>query len=700
MDGHAGGRVAGCPASRLSALGHVDGRDETVPLDAPPGERGRMSERHSMRKVREILRLKHKRKLSDRKIALAIGIARSTVGEYLARAEADGLTWVIAETLGDAEVEARLFRQVGQNEPTTRAPIDFNWVHMELRRAGVTRQLLWTEYQEAVASGPTGWRPYQYSQFCDLYEEHRAKLQPSMRQVHRAGEKAFIDYSGKRPRIVDATTGEVTEVELFVMVLGASNYTYAEATRTQTLGDFVGSTVRGLEYFGAVPEMLVPDQLRSAVKTPHRYEPEINATFAEMARHYATAVVPARPRKPKDKAKVEGGVLVAQRWILASLRNRRFFSLEELNAAIWELLEKLNVKPFQKLAGCRRSVFDKLDRPMMMALPARRYEIGEWKLKVGVNIDYHVEYDHCFYSVPCALMNGRVDVRATATVIEIWQCGVRVTSHERSHGPKGTAVTDPAHRPRAHREWGNWPPERLVGWAEKMGPKTAEVVAAILTRRTHPETGRRACLGLMRLAEKYSPERLEAASGRAMAIKSPTYKSVEAILKTGFDKLALKKEVEAKAVTHENIRGGTYFDRGEVEPVKSAEEIEAEYLEEERLAIKNDRSEGPRRSEPRMESVEAVGAEVRSAVEPAPRRVVRETLPALLGRLQALWTRSTEVPGGEEPQRSREMGSSCASPSGCFGEDSSEGENMSDVRMCASDETWGQSPGLDPKEVS
>ena len=653
-----------------------------------------------MRKVREILRLKHERKLSDRQIALAIGIARSTVGEYLARAEADGLTWGIAETLGDADVEARLFRQLGQNEPTTRAPIDFNWVHMELRRAGVTRQLLWTEYQEAVASGPTGWRPYQYSQFCDLYEEHRAKLQPSMRQVHRAGEKAFIDYSGKRPRLVDATTGEVTEVELFVMVLGASNYTYAEATRTQTLGDFVGSTVRGLEYFGAVPEMLVPDQLRSAVKTPHRYEPEINATFAEMARHYATAVVPARPRKPKDKAKVEGGVLVAQRWILASLRNRRFFTLKELNAAIWELLEKLNRRPFQKLEGCRRSVFDKLERPAMMALPARRYELGEWKLKVGVNIDYHVEYDHRFYSVPCALMNSRVDVRATATVIEIWQCGVRVTSHERSYGPRGTAVTEPEHRPRAHREWGNWPPERLVGWAEQIGAKTAEVVAAILTHRTHPETGRRACLGLMRMAEKYSPERLEAASGRAMAIKSPTYKSVEAILKTGFDKVMLKEEVEAKTVTHENIRGGAYFDRGEVETVKSAEEIEAEYLEEERLAIKNDRSEGPSRSEPRKERVGAIGTEVPSTVELTPRRVLRETLPALLERLQVLWTRSTEVPGGEDPQQRRESGSSCASPSSCVTEESSEGEDMSDVRMCASDETWGQSPDLDPHEVS
>jgi hypothetical protein len=247
---------------------------------------------------------------------------------------------------------------------------------------------------------------------------------------------------------------------------------------------------------------------------------------------------------------------------------------------------------------------------------------------------------------------------------------------------------------------GNWPPERLVGWAAKMGHKTAEVVAAILTRRTHPETGRRACLGLMRLAEKYSPERLESASGRAMAIKSPTYKSVEAILKTGFDKLALKEEVEAKTVTHENIRGGTYFDRGEVESVKSGEEIEAEYLEEERLAIKDDQSVDPWRPEPRKQRVAVSGAEVPSTTELAPRRVVRETLPALLGRLQALWTREMEMPGGEDPRLGDEMGSSCASPTGCVAEVSSEGEMMSDVRMCASDEIWGHSPGLDPEEVS
>lgn len=546
-----------------------------------------MSERHSMRKVREVLRLKYEGGLSEREIERSVGIGRSTVNDYVERAKRAGLRWEEARELSDTEVEGRLFKRVGGNEPKARAPIDLGWVHQELRRAGVTLELLWSEYQQAVVDGGTGSKAYQYSQFCELYREYRKKMSPSMRQTHRGGEKAFLDFSGKKPRIVDPKTGEETEVELFVMVLGASNYTYAEAVRTQRLLDFVCATVHGLEYFGCVPEMLVPDQLKSAVTKPDRYEPEINATYGEVAQHYGTAVVPARPRKPKDKAKVEGCVLIVQRWILACLRNRRFFHLEELNAAIGELLEKLNMRPFKKLEGCRRSAFEKLDRPAMKPLPLRRYEVGEWKLGVGVNIDYHIEYDHRHYSVPCALISAKVDVRASATVVEVWRDHARVTSHERSYGPKGTAVTKPEHRPRAHREWGDWPPERLVGWAQTKGAKTAEVAVAILDRGRHPEAGRRACLGLVRMGERYGHARLEAACGRALAINNPTYKSVEAILKNGLDKVEPTVEVEAKPVVHENIRGGAYFDREEVEPADTIDEIEARYLDEERSAIMN-----------------------------------------------------------------------------------------------------------------
>jgi transposase len=372
-------------------------------------------------------------------------------------------------------------------------------------------------------------------------------------------------------------------------------------------------------------------------------EPELNATYAEMAQHYGMAIVPARPGKPRDKAKVEACVQVVQRWIVACLRTRTFFSLEELNAAIWELLEELNTKPFQKLEGCRRSAFESLDRPAMRPLPAQPYELGRWKQNVGVNIDYHVEYDHRYYSVPCELVNEKVDIRATERVVEVWRGGVRVTSHERSYGPKGTAVTKPEHRPRSHREFGEWPPERLVVWAQKTGPMTGEVAQAILSRGPHPESGRRACLALLRMADRYGGERLEGACARAIRIGNPTRKSVEAILKSGLDKVAVPSETEGSPITHENIRGGNYFDRGEAS-APSDDEIEADYLSEERAAIKMDAlTDAEARATKREKS--AHGAEVIArSVEAAPRstdgpptKSTGALLPAILARLKTAW---------------------------------------------------------------
>lgn len=590
-----------------------------------------------MRKIREVLRLSHEIGLSERKIERSVSVAHGTVGGYLVRAARAGLTWEVAKGLSDTEVEARLFKHVGRNEPTARAPVDFSWVHSELRRAGVTLELLWTEYREGVAGSGPAQKAYQYSQFCELYRAFKKKLSPVMRQTHRAGEKCFIDYSGKKPHIIDGSTGKVIEVELFVMVLGASNYTYAEATLTQTLPDFVGSTTRGLEYFGCVTEILVPDQLKSAVKKSCRYEPDINATYAEMAQHYGTAIVPARPRKPKDKAKVEGGVLIAQRWIMACLRNRRFFHLEELNAAIWELLERLNTRPFQKLEGSRRSAFEALDRPAMRPLPPRRYEIGEWKLKVGVNLDYHVEYDHRHYSVQSELINAKVDVRASATMIQIWRDHRRIALHERSYGPKGTAVTLPEHRPRAHREWGEWPPERLLGWAQSRGEKMGELVEAIFARGPHVESGRRACLGLMRLGEQYGSERLEAACARALGIGNPTYKSVKAILKSGLEKAPLIEERELLPVAHENIRGGEYFDREETVSMRDQDEIEAQYLVEERFAIMNEPSLHASQEGARSSQVKSPYEGPSLLLPSLSGGAAMPPLLAVLGRLQGLW---------------------------------------------------------------
>ena len=514
-----------------------------------------------MRKVREVLRLKYELGRSRAEIAASVGIGESTVSSYVERAAQAGVTWAEASSLTDGEVEARLFRDVGRNEPPARVPVDFTWVHRELSRAGVTLQTLWVEYREGAPSAAP-LKPYEYSRFCDLYSRWKRKLAVTMRQVHRAGEKLFIDYSGKKLRIVERTTGEVTEVEIFVAVLGASNYTYAEATRSQKLEDFVASTVRTFEFLGAVPEVVVPDQLRSAVSGPHRYEPDINPTYLEMAQHYGVTVIPARPRKPRDKAKVEGGVLIVQRWVVAALRNRTFFSLGELNAAIRELVDRLNARPFKRLDGCRRSAFEALDRPVMRPLPARRYEVADWK-HAKVHVDYCVTYDHRHYSVPYALVGEAVEIRATVSVVEVLHKGVRVACHARNHGPKGAASIVDEHRPRAHREYGKWPPERVVSWAASVGGHVGEVAAAIMGRRTHPETGYRACLGVIRLADRYGRERVDAACARAMSIGSPSFKSVQAILKSGLDRAPLTEPPARDAITHDNIRGASYFDKEE-----------------------------------------------------------------------------------------------------------------------------------------
>lgn len=517
-----------------------------------------------MRKIREVLRLRNECRCTHRQIAASCSISPATVGDYLERAAQAGLTWEQAQALSEAEVEAKLFTYLGRSEPAARAAIDFNWVHHELSKVGVTLQLLWGEYTQAVQD--SGARPYQYSQFCELYADWRKQRRLSMRQVHRAGEKMFIDYSGKKPCIVDPETGEVTEVELYVAVLGASNYTFAEVTLTQTTLDFVASSVRAFEYFGAAPKIAVPDQLRSAIKGPDRYDPDINQTFVEFAQHYGMAVIPAPPRKPKAKAKVETGVLIAQRWILARLRNRTFFSLTELNNAVAELVEELNSRRFKKLEGTRRSAFEELDRPAMTALPAVRFEVAERKTQ-RANIDYCVEFDDRYYSVPNALRGQLIEIRATRSTVELWHAGVRVASHCRSYGRKGTPVIKPEHRPQSHVEYGDWPPERMLAWAAKFGSHVEEVVRRTMARYPHPEMGYRPVLGILRCAEKHGRERMDAACQRALAVagkSAPHRKHIEGILKRGLEREPIAAPpTTPRSTVHENVRGGSYFDQEE-----------------------------------------------------------------------------------------------------------------------------------------
>ena len=380
-----------------------------------------------------------------------------------------------------------------------------------------------------------------------------------MRQRHRAGEKLFIDYAGQTVGVVDRTTGEVREAQIFVATLGASNYTYAEATWTQSLPDWCASHIRAFEFFGAVPALLVPDNIKSAVTRPCRYEPLVNATYEDLATHYRTAILPARVRRPRDKAKVEQSVLLVERWILARLRHQTFFSLSELNTAIQQLLTHLNERPFKKLSGCRKALFEQLDRPAMTSLPPERYTYAEWS-KARVHIDYHVEIDGHYYSAPYQLVGQELDVRLTAHTVELLLRGKRVASHRRSfHIGRHTTLAE--HMPRAHQQYVSWTPQRLVRWAEKTGPATAALVATILASRKHPQPGVRSCLGIMRLGKTYTDARLEAACRRALTLGAVSFKSVQSILKTGLDKQPLDQAStqESLLIDHPNIRGGDYY---------------------------------------------------------------------------------------------------------------------------------------------
>jgi transposase len=530
-----------------------------------------------MRQIKEVLRLKFEAKLSHERIAAATGLSKGAVTNYLKRAADAGIGWPLAPQMDDAALEALLFTQASAPLAIYAAP-DFAHLHQELKRKGVTLQLLWEEYNAAH----TGCA-YRYSQFCFHYGHFRARLKRSMRQVHRAGEKLFLDYCGNTVPIIDAATGELRAAQIFVAVLGASNYTYAEASWTQSLPDWIGSHLHTFEFIGAVPALLVPDNLKSAIKRACRYEPEATSTYADMARHYGTAILPARPFHPRDKAAVEAGVLLVQRWILARLRNRQFFSLAELNAAIRELLIDLNNRPFKKLEGSRASAFALIDRPAMAPLPVTRYEYAEWKAAI-VNIDYHVEIDSHYYSVPHSLVRLKIEVSFSATTVECFFKGKRVAVHMRSHS-RGRHTTLAEHMPESHRKHSEWSPGRLLNWALSIGPGTREVVKWQLENRPHPEQGYRACLGLLNLAKHYGPERLEAACRRALAIGSPTRKRIKSILDAKLDQhpeLFPTPASEAPAspppAPHANVRGADYFrstpttnltNTGEIEPCSS-----------------------------------------------------------------------------------------------------------------------------------
>ena len=510
----------------------------------------------SMRKLREILRLCLEYQMGDREIGRSLSISHSTVGRYRSLVQKAGLSYAQIQQMDDKQLELAMknsSKEGGSVEKENSRPQpDWEWVHKELKKKGVTMQLLWQEYKEIHPEG------YQLSQFYRHYNEWSQQLHVCLRQTHKAGEKMFVDYAGQTVPITDPHTGQITEAQIFVAVLGASNYSYAEASLDQSIESWVFAHIHAFEFFQGVPQLIVCDNLKSGVVKACRYEPDVNPTYLEMAVHYGTAIMPARVRKPKDKAKVETGVRVVEQWILAALRNRTFFSINGLNEDISDLLQKLNEHPFKKLKGSRLSWFETIEKSQLKPLPDCAYVLVYWK-KARVNIDYHIELLSHYYSVPYKIVHQEVQIRYTLTTVEIFHKGERVSSHLRDDQPGGYS-THKEHMPKSHQAYLEWTPSRIIRWAQTVGPQCASLVERIMQSRAHPEQGYRSCLGILRLAKHYSQERLEAACNRTNAIGASSYKSVRSILEKGLDQQPLPEESKkTNLILHSNIRGGDYY---------------------------------------------------------------------------------------------------------------------------------------------
>jgi transposase len=512
--------------------------------------------RMPVRKVREILRLKYELGLDNRQIARSCSIPHSSVANYLRRAEAADLAWPLPPDLNDAALEARLFPVVPVNREV---PLpDFVSMHAQLLRyKHLTLELLWQEYKRAYPDG------CQYSWFCELYGRWARKLDIVLRQEYRAGEKMFVDHAGPTVPVVDAETGVIHEASIFVAVLGASNYTFCEAVWKRDLASWIGSHTRAAEFFQGIADITIPDNWKAGVTAACYYDPELNPTYRDWAEHYGTAVIPARVRKPRDKAKVETGVLIVERWILAALRHRTFFSLAGLNEAIRELLVRLNQRKFRKLDTTRAKLFEEVDQPALKPLPAAPFEFANWKT-AKVHPDYHVEIDRHYYSVPYQYARENVDVRVSEKTVEIFLKGRRIAAHVRSYIP-GKHTTQKEHRPKKHQDL-EWTSSTMADKGRAVGSNTADVLQKIMDDRKHPELGYRACLGVLRLGKRYSNERLEAACRRAVAMNVCSYRSIKSILEKSLDResLAPLEIPAAHAEIHPNVRGSNYYKREEV----------------------------------------------------------------------------------------------------------------------------------------
>lgn len=505
-----------------------------------------------MKDIRSILRLTHESGLSVREVSERLGLSKSTVSTYLLRAREAGLDgWPMPEGCGDdAALERRLFRQMGRPPRDTTEP-DWQLISREMKRKSVTLLLLWQEYREAHPDG------FGYTWFCDKFGAHEKRANPAYRHRHSAGAEMQTDYAGQTIPLIDPDTGEVHAAQLFVAVLGASSYTFAVASLHQQLPDWIDGQVRALEYFGGTPGSIVCDNLKAGVAKALWFEPTLTATFAAMAEHYDTTVLPTRPAKPRDKGKVEGAVLIVERWIIARLRNQQFFDLGVLNAEIAKLLEMLNGKIMRHVGRSRREMFEEIERATLRPLPVERFEYAEWKT-AKVHPDYHVAVDRNFYSVPHGLIGKKVDVRLTQRVVEIFHDHKRVASHMRS-SQRGFYITVNAHMPKAHQRYADRTPASLIERAARMGTNVQILVERMMSDRRHPEQGYRSAMGILSLGRGYGPARLDAACDRALAIEAITYASVLSILKSGLDQASPVTEPNRPTPSHGNIRGAVYY---------------------------------------------------------------------------------------------------------------------------------------------
>jgi transposase len=505
-----------------------------------------------MRKIKEILRLRLECGLSEREVGRAVNLPSSTVHDCLARAKAAGLKWPLPEGVGDAELNQRLYVQAARPASEVLVVPDWKQVRSELSQKGVTRLLVWQEYAKQHAE------VYSYSRFCELYREWTRQLEPTMRHDHKAGERAFMDYAGAKCRYIDEETGEEREASVFVAALGASSYTYCEAQASESLQNWIKGHANAFAYWGGVTEIIVPDNLKTGVTSPCRYEPDLNPTYHEFAKHYGVAVIPTRVRKPRDKPKVETAVQVVERWVMAPVRHELFVGLGALNAALRTLLDERNDREMAHLGKSRRELFEELDQPALKPLPVRPFDFGVWKA-AKVNIDYHVQFDWHFYSVPHELIHQTVEIHATLHTVGLYRDGLRVASHRRSR-QRGGHTTAPEHMPEKHRKYLEWTPERIVRWAQTIGPNTGRLMEAVMVAREHPQQGFRSCMGIMRLATKYSDVRLEAAAARALHYSVLSYKGVKRILESGLDAVAIEADPEPSPLPpHDNVRGSDYY---------------------------------------------------------------------------------------------------------------------------------------------